>query len=463
MKLLFLTASISVVSALNGKVDTIHNSNYNPHGPSLYLKALLKYNIEPKHPGALPLERLIPHVRHLKNNRRRAADKTNGNGLSPEEPEVENGIDIYYLNPVTIGDGNTSQTFNLIFDTTNPDLWVFSDQLPPNEAGNNNHTLYKAGGTPTSKQVPSEVWTNLYSDGSGAGGFVYSDTINLGGISIPNAVVQAANFTTSHWTDNPGDGILGLSLLPGTPGPQDLPTTINQLANNTDLELPVFTALLTRSTETPGFFTFGYINETVVPGKNVSFIRVVEDPNFQFVADWTFPSEFALLNGKRLNRTGNLAICDTALPVIFLDTVTADTIYKTIPGAKFSNVSQGYIFPISNTQFPTLTIPAGNTEIALQSKHDFILAPAPEDGFVYGSIQDGGGNVDILGVPWLNNVYAVFDLGMTGSKNFRFGVIQREPETKYSIRHVNAATMDFDDRVADTKVSRFPRTLNQLI
>jgi len=33
----------------------------------------------------------------------------------------------------------------------------------------------------------------------------------------------------------------------------------------------------------------------------------------------------------------------------------------------------------------------------------------------------------------------------------------------YSIRHVNAATMDFDDRVVDTKDSRFLRILNQLV
>jgi len=419
---ILLAVSISVISASEGKVDTIHNPDYNPHGPSLYLNALLKYNCEAKRPGAFSLDRLIHHLGRLKNNRRR---RDAGNGLSPEEPEIQN---VYYLNPLTIGQGDTAQKFNLQFDTGAPDLWVISDQLPSVRTGNQSHTLYKAGETATSRQIPGQSWEYTYvnRDGvAGVGGNVYNDTISLGGVLVSNALVLAANKISIDLADNPADGILGLTFGQSMSEPQTFPTNINQIANGTAFQLPLFTALLTRSTETPGFFTFGYINDTVVPDRNITFTPVLENPNLPSVGFWTFASEFAVINGKRLNRTGNKAICDTATSAILLDTSTTDAIYQTIPGAKFSNDSQGYIFPAANTQFPNVSLPAGNTEITLQSPKDFSLAPAVEDGFLFGSIQDGGGNLDILGVPWLNNVYAVFDFGVTGPRNNRFGVVQR--------------------------------------
>jgi hypothetical protein len=340
---------------------------------------------------------------------------------------------MFYLNPVTIGEGNTAQTFNLKFDTGSPDLWVFSDALPPNEAGNNNHTLYKAGQTPTLKQVPLETFAERFGNGSGAAGPVYLDTVDLGGVIIPNAVLGAANDTTAAFTDNPGDGLVGLSLLEGQTQPQSLPTTVNILANNSDLELPLFTALLTRSTETPGFFTFGYINDSVVPDKNISFTPILQNSDPDAGAGlWAFTSEWIVLNGKRIKRVDNIAAADTGTAAIVLDNNTTALIYQAIPGAIFSNTSQGYIFPTSTSQFPKLAFPAGDTEITLQSNDDFNTGPAVEEGYLFGSIQPGGpgglDSFDIFGVPWLNNLYAVFDMGATGPGIFRFGVVQRPPD-----------------------------------
>jgi hypothetical protein len=123
--LLATVSAISTVSAITGKVDTIHNPNYNPHGPSLYLDALLKHKIEPTHPAALPLKHLIPHVGHLKN--RRCGCKASSNSSTPQafSPAQDEGL--FYLNPVTIGEGDSAQTFWLQFDTASPDLWVFSN------------------------------------------------------------------------------------------------------------------------------------------------------------------------------------------------------------------------------------------------------------------------------------------------------------------------------------------------
>jgi Eukaryotic aspartyl protease len=426
---LFAYAStISVASALNDKVDTIHNPYYNPHGPSLYLKAVLRYNIEPKHPDAMPLERLIPYIHRLRSQRQKAPSNTTGFSPSTLQPDDQ----FFYLNPITIGEGDSAQTFNVLFDTGSPDLWLFSAQLPPDEAGNHNHTLYKAGETPTSKLVADETWNISYIDGSGASGLVYTDTLNLADISICNAVVEAANSTTSDFTDSPGDGILGLDLEQSTPGPNILPTTVQRLGNGTS---PLFSALLTRQNESPGFFTFGYLNATVLGEltSNLTFISI--PPRSQevpgTVGSWTLNSEFAVLNGKRISRKGNTAILDTGTTGILLDTSLTKAVYDAIPGAKFSKLDQGYVFPASTTLLPNLTLPFANAPITLQDNADFSLGPASEDGFLYGSIQDGGGlGYDIFGTSWLNNVYAVFDLGMLGAGKFRLGVGTRQPQNK---------------------------------
>jgi aspergillopepsin I len=418
LQAIFLIASIiCTASAIkNARINTIHRRNYKPHGPSMYLNALLKYNIEPTHPGAMPLEHLIPHVHHLKNGvTRRSSNQTS---TIPTTEQVEQ----FYLSPVVIGEGATAQTFNLIPDTGSPDLWVFSDQLPSTD---NNHTLYRAGETPTSKVVDGESWQIMYLDGSGAGGPVYTDTVSLGDLSISKAVVEAANFTTAEFADLSADGILGLSLQPSTPGPKQLSSTIQDIINDTNtFGSPVFTAMLTRQSENPGFFTFGGIS-----GKpNISYTDVVQGADSPAPGAWLFKSEFVVINGNRTERQGNVAVADTGTSILILDNSLVAAFYATIPGAQLSIVDQGYIFPASTTTFPTFTLPIGNTEISLKDPSDFAAGPAEEDGFLFGSIQPNGDlGFDIFGVPWLVNVYAVFDLGMTGEGKFRIGVEQRTP------------------------------------
>ena len=428
----FVASALStVVSALNGKVDTLHNPNYNPHGPSIYLKALLKYGGEPfgRHPGALSLEQLIPHVQRQRYTRRyRAflASNSTRDGFDPNLAEV----DEIYVTPTTIGEGDTAQTLNLLYDTGSSDLWVFSILLPASETGDHNHTLYKAGETPTSKLVPGSEWAIMYLDGSGASGLVYTDTVDFGGLKIKKAVVEAANQTTSEFLQLRVDGLVGLALQPDTVVPTSLTTTTQQIATDRSVfEQPVFTTLLTRENEGPGFFTFGYINDSVVPDGNITYTDVLQSQDLPDVGAWTFSSSFAILNGKRFDRKGATAVCDTGTSVILTDTDILEAIYADIPGANFNQVEQAWVYPANTTKFPNVVFPVGDTQITLQDPSDFNVGPADDQpNVLIGSIQDNGGiGFDIFGVPWINNVYVVFDLGLTGANNTRLGVVQRKP------------------------------------
>ena len=96
-------------------------------------------------------------------------------------------------------------------------------------------------------------------------------------------------------------------------------------------------------------------------------------------------------------------------------------------GGHFNVTLQIWVFPDNTTQFPTLTLPVGDQNITL-TPPDFV-GGTPDSGFIPGSIQEIGDlNFDIFGDSWLNNVYAVFDLGMTGPGILRFGVVPRDSD-----------------------------------
>ena len=412
--LLLTIFTVSLVNALSpstlGKVDALHNPSYRFHRSSNYIRTLLKYGITPTHPDSLPVHELISSDGRILRNDVNL-------GLVPASFIQAEG---FYQSPVSIGEGPDSTTFILDLDTGSSDLWVFSTLLPSDQRGN--HTLYDP--TKSNSSVPlGKTWNITYLDGSGANGFAFSDTVNLGGMIIKNQAVEAAN-TTESFLDCSCDGLLGLSLEPNQITPGVVPTIVQNLLQNPEFKQPVFTALLTRASEPPGFYTFGFINDTLSkPG--VKFTDIVTIAA-QAPGEWEFSSEFAFLNGKRIDRPDNTAIADTGTTGILLNKELVGEIYKFL-GGHFNVTLQVWVFPANTTQFPTLTLPAGDQNVTL-TPADFV-GGTPDSGFIPGSIQENGDlNFDIFGDSWLNNVYAVFDLGLTGPNILRFGVVPRDSE-----------------------------------
>jgi hypothetical protein len=220
-----------------------------------------------------------------------------------------------------------------------------------------------------------------------------------------------------------------LGLQQDTVFPNALLTTPNQVASDPSVfQEPVFTALLTRASEAPGFYTFGYINNSVVPGGDISFTEVLLDQSLPSAGGWTVNSSFAIVNGKKFDRTDFTAVIDSGTTGILTETDIVKAIYAGIPGATFSDVDQTFVVPANATTFPTVVFPVGNTQITLQNIADFSIGPATEPGFLIGSILDNGGiGFDIYGTPFMNNAYIVFDLGLTGANQTRLGVVQRPP------------------------------------
>ena len=138
-------------------------------------------------------------------------------------------------------------------------------------------------------------------------------------------------------------------------------------------------------------------------GQEVTYTPVNSSQGF-----WMFDSASYSINGQYTPQPGNTAIADTGTTLMLCSDAFVDAVYNAIPGARYDNQSQGFIFPASLTadQLPVITIAVGGKQYTIQ-KEDLSFAGAGND-MVYGGIQSRGSNeFDILGDTFLKSIYAV--------------------------------------------------------
>jgi len=186
----------------------------------------------------------------------------------------------------------------------------------------------------------------------------------------------------------------------------------------------LFTCKLTRYTEAPGFYTFGYINEDLTSGKQIHYSDIVSN---QW---WTYKSETITVDGEQITIPGNVAIPDTGTTLCLLSDTVCKKIYSKIPGAKFDRREGGWIFPanVDVNSLPKVGLAVGKNGEGMGEKMFYIsprdLAYAPATpGWIFGGIQSKGSMPeDLLGDVFLKNLYCIFNAGKK-----QFGCVQREP------------------------------------
>ena len=389
-----------------GKVDIIHNPSC--HFLSQYIHSMLKYDII--HPHSDAVHKIMSREKQIS---RRDANFSNSLATMA-------GFDGFYLTQISLGEGIHAKTFNMDFDTGTSDLWVLSTLLQDDQQGS--HNLYDPSNSNSSVPLVGETWSDAFQNVTEIGGVVFNETVNIGGITLKNQAVQAASNAIPALIKGSRDGLVGLSLGNSSITPGHFPSVIENLIAH-PLQQPVFTCVLTRSSEPPGFYTFGYIDESLSkPGIQFSDIVTI---GANAPGQWEIKSEYAVLNGIRITRElGNTVAIDTGTPGILLEDSLVQNIYALLNG-RFDTDSQSYVFPANLTQFPNVVLPAGVIDVTLTTV-DFSIGPPDTSGWVVGSIQSRRQlPFDVFGHSWLNNIYAVFDLGMTGPGVMRFGLALR--------------------------------------
>lgn len=202
-------------------VTQVRNTHHVRNGAAALAKAYRKY-------GAPVPEYLAAAVNQTYTKR-----ATTGSAVTtPEEYDTE------YLTPVSIG--TPAQTLNLDFDTGSSDLWVFSTELA--STYQSGHSVYSPTKSSTSSKLTGYTWSISYGDGSGASGDVYTDVVNIGGISYSAQAVEAASKISTEFTqDTDNDGLVGLAFSTlNTVSPKSQKTFFDNVKST--LSSPLFAA-----------------------------------------------------------------------------------------------------------------------------------------------------------------------------------------------------------------------------
>ncbi|KUI59616.1 Aspartic protease pep1 [Cytospora mali] len=415
------------------KVMAIPNQNYKAHGTKSYVYLLNRFGFQPTKPGpyrhaAAIHQRGLAHSHVAKGGRLRREHKLVKvtDGQTGEVTAEDQQNDSEYLCEVEIG--TPAQKLLLDFDTGSSDLWVFSTEL--SSSAQKGHTVFDPSKSSTWKTSTGETWKISYGDGSSASGDVGTDTVNIGGVVVKNQSVELAKTAADQFISGTGDGLLGLAYPSintitknGQSNPQNTPVAnmISQGDIPSDAQLFTSAFYSSRDQKSNSFYTFGYIDQDLVGDNEISYVDIDNSEGF-----WMFPSTSATVAGKTITQSGNTAIADTGTTLALVSDEVCEALYKAIPGSKYDDEQQGYLFPTSVTadQLPDFTVAVGDKQFTIQ-KEDLAFTVATE-GYWYGGVQSRGDNTfDILGDTFLKSVYAIWDQG-----NTRLGLVPKIESTQ---------------------------------
>ncbi|KAL9080925.1 MAG: hypothetical protein Q9157_000425 [Trypethelium eluteriae] len=262
--------------------------------------------------------------------------------------------------------------------------------------------------------MSGSTWQISYGDGSSASGDVGTDVVNIGGVQITGQAVEEAKTLSSAFTQNAGDGLMGLAFGNiNTVKPNPVATPVTNMINQSAISEKLFTAKLGswRDASDPdkgaSFYTFGYIDQTTLNGETPFYTPVDNSQGF-----WQIQSGTYTVNGTSYNANTTTSIMDTGTTLALVDDATCQNIYNAIPGATYDQSQQGYVFPASTTadQLPQVQFAIGTKLFDFQ-KEDLGFASAGTtkgQQMVYGSIQSAGDmGMNIFGDAFLKSLYAV--------------------------------------------------------
>ncbi|KAL0942400.1 aspartic endopeptidase [Colletotrichum truncatum] len=423
------------------KIPAVLNKSYKRHGTKSYVHLLNKYKFEPTKAG--------PYVQTRRMAQRGLAapgfnapiggrvsmtkvlmKKNESGDESGEVTADDQQYDSMYLCEVAIG--TPPQKLKLDFDTGSSDFWVFSTQL--DTSLQSSHNIFDPSKSSTFQKLDGRTWKISYGDGSSASGDCGTDKLVLGGLTVENQTVELAQQLAPQFSQGTGDGLLGLAFSSINTVQRDgnfrdpQKTPVDNMIAQKDIpqEAELFTSAFysERDTGAPrSFFTFGWIDVELVEasGEEIHWADVDNSQGF-----WMFTSESAKVNGKALDRSGNKAIADTGTTLALLSDEVCEALYAAIPGSKYDDTNQGYVFPTSTKvdDLPEFKVAVGGKEFTIQ-KEDLAFAPAGE-GMWYGGVQSRGSNeFDILGGAFLKSIYAIWNQGST-----RFGCVPKIEKTQ---------------------------------
>merc|ERR1711959_438042 len=295
-----------------------------------------------------------------------------------------------YYGPITIG--TPPQKFNVIFDTGSSNLWIPSGS---NWQPLNFHNKYHSGKSSTYTKNGTK-FSIQYGSGS-LSGFVSQDTVNMGGVDVPNTLFAEA-------TSEPGlafkigkfDGIMGMAFesiaVDGM-----TPAWYSAVG-----DAKSFGVYLGGTTGLGGEMTLGGTDSSHYTG-DISYFPVSRAKYWQVSVD-----SFSIGSLKKVE-----GILDTGTSLLVVPPDTLTTFAKQIGATSLMGGKEWTLDCSKISTLPQLDIMIGGKPFPLEGK-DYVLQVSGQCllGMTGMDLSREGLSL-ILGDVFLRKYYAVFDLGNT--------------------------------------------------
>ncbi|KAI2606300.1 endothiapepsin [Hypoxylon fragiforme] len=359
-------------------VPQVRNPGFKPHGPAQLARTYIKYGAK------LPdgLARILADLNIFRRD-------TGSAKATPEQ------YDIQYLTPVSIG--TPPQVLNLDFDSGSSDLWVFSTEMPASSV--NGQAQYDPSKSSTAKRVSGATWDISYGDGSSSNGVVFTDTVNVGGVTFDAQAVEAATKVSRQFTsDTNNDGLLGLAFSSiNTVQPTPQKTFFDNVAGS--LDTAVWTADL--KFHEAGTYDFGVIDSSKYTGE-ITYTDVDSSQGF-----WMFTASGYGVGNTSFKDTQIQGIADTGTTLAMLPDAVVTAYYRQVSGAKNDDTQGGYVFPCT-ASLPDFVFGVEGAKVTIPG--EFVNYAPVDDSTCFGGIQsDSGIGFSIFGDVALKAAFVVFD------------------------------------------------------
>ncbi|KAH8893007.1 microbial aspartic proteinase [Thozetella sp. PMI_491] len=392
-------AQVALVSALPPKVrsDLINGNGrasirqepgdvVDFHGPEAIYNAFIKYGVEPPE-----------HVKQATALVRRTNTKriTGSTPASPQDP-WDTAQRVY------VNVGTPPRRFATQFDTGSADFWLVSTAMPKNETVQY-ELLYDPKLSSTANLMEGYSWRVQYVSGGFALGNVYSETVNIAGITMPNYPLEAVvDESPSFSTVSAAKGLIGMGFqIKNRVLPVQQPTFFDAIVDK--LDLPVFTADM-KHAYLQGSYNFGYIDNRLYNG---SIIYSPIDSS-QGYWNWTCLG-YAIGDDTSLKSVDIAGVVDTGTSILLLPAAVVSEYWSRVPGSENSASLGGWVYPCG-TPLPSFSIGIGggaNITIPPAYMKD---GPFPDGVTCFGSLQESTGlPFSLFGLTAIKSAFVVYN------------------------------------------------------
>jgi hypothetical protein len=160
-----------------------------------------------------------------------------------------------------------------------------------NTSKHSTHNTFDPTKSKTYRELLGKTWHIQYGDGSSASSRCGTDTLVIGGLSIEKQVIETATKVDAQFSQNTGDGLLGLAwskinTVQDSEGAAPQATPVENMIKQKDIpkESELFTSAFysDRDKHSRSFFTFGWIDQDLVKrsGTDIHWTKVENAQGF---------------------------------------------------------------------------------------------------------------------------------------------------------------------------------------